>query len=113
MRRPPLGMILSALALAGAAAPAPRAPKPIDDELAQPDRPTGPGFTLGKHPFRPKPNPARADKQKRHKRRMALRNPRRLWERQCAKCTKPITTSYAPDRSEIVFCETCYLETVY
>jgi hypothetical protein len=49
----------------------------------------------------------------RHRRRMALRNPRKLWDRECAKCRKTIATSYSPDRPEIVYCERCYLETVY
>ncbi len=49
----------------------------------------------------------------RHLRRMASRNPRKLWNRTCAKCQKPIATSYSPDRPEIVYCESCYLETVY
>jgi hypothetical protein len=49
----------------------------------------------------------------RHKERMALRNPRKLWLRQCAKCQKNIQTTYAPDREEIVVCEECYLKTVY
>ncbi|MFH0770294.1 MAG: hypothetical protein V1926_02855 [Candidatus Peregrinibacteria bacterium] len=49
----------------------------------------------------------------RHKERMALRNPRKLWNRQCAKCHKPIATSYAPERPEIVYCEQCYLSSVY
>ncbi|MFH0770299.1 MAG: hypothetical protein V1926_02880 [Candidatus Peregrinibacteria bacterium] len=45
--------------------------------------------------------------------RMALRNPRKLWNRQCAKCQKPIATSYQPSRPEIVYCEHCYLTSVY
>ncbi len=49
----------------------------------------------------------------RHKDRMALRNPRKLWKRQCAKCAAAIETTYAPERPEIVYCETCYLSTVY
>jgi hypothetical protein len=49
----------------------------------------------------------------RHRRRMALRNPRKLWDRECAKCQQPIATSYSPERPEIVYCERCYLETVY
>lgn len=49
----------------------------------------------------------------RHADRIALRNPRRLWQRQCAKCHKNIETSYAPDRPEIVYCEQCYLQNVY
>lgn len=49
----------------------------------------------------------------RHKERMALRNPRHLWDRACAKCEKGIQTTYAPDRPETVYCEECYLSTVY
>ncbi|MDD4352158.1 MAG: hypothetical protein PHU71_04215 [Candidatus Gracilibacteria bacterium] len=49
----------------------------------------------------------------RHQNRMALRNPRKLWDRKCAKCEKEIQTSYAPERPEIVYCEKCYLAEVY
>lgn len=49
----------------------------------------------------------------RHLERMALRNPRRLFERTCAKCGKAIQTTYSPDRPEIVYCESCYLSSVY
>ncbi len=49
----------------------------------------------------------------RHRRRMALRNPRKLWKRSCAKCGKEIETTYAPERPEIVYCENCYLKEVY
>ena len=49
----------------------------------------------------------------RHRRRTLVRNPRRLWDRQCAKCGKGIQTSYAPERPEIVYCEECYLKEVY
>ena len=49
----------------------------------------------------------------RHKRRMALRNPRILWQRKCAKCRKEIQTTYAPERPERVYCEECYLKEVY
>jgi hypothetical protein len=49
----------------------------------------------------------------RHKDRMALRNPRTLWERECMNCKKHIQTTYAPDRPEIVYCEECYLASVY
>jgi len=48
----------------------------------------------------------------RHQKRMALRNPRKLWERSCANCQKNIKTTYAPDRPEKVLCESCYLEVV-
>ncbi|MFA6523438.1 MAG: hypothetical protein WCS85_03675 [Candidatus Peribacteraceae bacterium] len=49
----------------------------------------------------------------RHRRRMALRNPRKLWQRKCASCSKDIVTTYAPQRPEIVYCEECYLKEVY
>lgn len=49
----------------------------------------------------------------RHRRRMALRNPRKLWQRKCDKCGKDIQTTYAPDRPEIMYCESCYLKEVY
>ena len=57
--------------------------------------------------------------------RFALRNPRQLWDRECAKCGTAIKTTYAPNRpatqlsgglrsgGEIVYCETCYLKEVY
>lgn len=48
----------------------------------------------------------------RHKDRDALRNPRKLWGRQCANCQKEIITSYSPERPETVYCESCYLPTV-
>ncbi len=49
----------------------------------------------------------------RHRRRMAMRNPRKLWEKACAKCGNMTLTTYAPDRAEIVYCESCYLAEVY
>lgn len=49
----------------------------------------------------------------RHKDRMAMRNPRKLWKRKCAKCSSPIQTSFAPDRPQTVYCEACYLKEVY
>lgn len=49
----------------------------------------------------------------RRKERMALRNPQKLWNRECAKCQKPIATSYCPERPEFVYCESCYLSSVY
>ncbi len=49
----------------------------------------------------------------RNKMRFAARNPRRLWDRDCAKCQAAIQTSYSPDRPEIVYCEQCYLKEVY
>jgi len=49
----------------------------------------------------------------RHKDRMALRNPRKLYDRKCAKCNTDIQTTYSPDRPETVYCEQCYLKEVY
>jgi len=49
----------------------------------------------------------------RHNDRLRQRNPRRLWDRNCMKCKKPICTSFAPERPEIVYCEPCYLKEVY
>lgn len=49
----------------------------------------------------------------RNEMRIASRNPHHLWDRNCAKCGAGIKTSYAPERPEIVYCEKCYLDTVY
>ena len=49
----------------------------------------------------------------RHKERIALRNPRKLRDRQCAKCGTDIKTSYAPNRPETVYCEQCYNKEIY
>ncbi|MFA5917620.1 MAG: hypothetical protein WC850_05305 [Candidatus Gracilibacteria bacterium] len=49
----------------------------------------------------------------RHLDRMALRNPRKLFDRKCDKCEKDIKTTYSSDRSEIVYCEECYNKEVY
>lgn len=49
----------------------------------------------------------------RHLDRLSRRGPRMLFDRACAKCSAPIRTSYAPDRPETVYCENCYLKTVY
>ncbi|MBU1018965.1 hypothetical protein KJ764_03280 [Patescibacteria group bacterium] len=48
----------------------------------------------------------------RYKKLIAIKNPRYLWTRNCAKCNTGIQTTYAPDRSETVYCKKCYLETV-
>lgn len=49
----------------------------------------------------------------RHMERMALRNPRNLWNRRCSQCQKEMQTSYAPERKETVYCEECYLKEIY
>jgi len=49
----------------------------------------------------------------RHTARIEKRGPFKFFDRTCARCGKHIRTSYAPDRPEIVYCETCYqLETI-
>jgi len=50
--------------------------------------------------------------EQRHKERMAIRNPIRLWPRKCSSCNKEIMSIYAPDRPEIVYCESCYQKLV-
>ncbi len=49
----------------------------------------------------------------RHWDRMKLKNPYKLWNRKCDKCQSDIQTTYAPDRPEKVYCESCYLKEVY
>ncbi|HEY5714506.1 MAG TPA: hypothetical protein VIT68_04100, partial [Candidatus Gracilibacteria bacterium] len=48
----------------------------------------------------------------RYRARVALRNPRKLWDRQCGECKKDIRTSYVPGRTERVLCEGCYLKSL-
>src|SRR3989344_1578947 len=48
----------------------------------------------------------------RHAERLKLRNAMRLYDRTCAKCRTAITTTYSPDRSEMVYCETCYQQEI-
>ncbi len=57
--------------------------------------------------------PPRRSPDQRFRDRIGKRNPRTLWKRRCAKCSKDIETSYAPDRPETVYCEECYLSLVY
>ena len=55
--------------------------------------------------------------------RFKFRNPRKLWHRTCmcdkenheheGKCQNEFETSYAPDRPEIVYCESCYNKEIY
>ena len=49
----------------------------------------------------------------RHLDRMKLRNPRKLYDRECDKCGKDIKTTYSPERKEIVYCEECYNKEIY
>ena len=65
----------------------------------------------------------------RYKRRFDLRPPRKLWHRQCmcgstsspqatnhghkSQCPNEFETTYAPERPEKVYCESCYNKEVY
>ncbi len=49
----------------------------------------------------------------RHFARLRQRNKRRLFERDCAKCGKHLQTSYSPKNPTIVYCDDCYMKTVY
>ena len=51
----------------------------------------------------------------RHYKRLAQRNPLKLWHRKCMHegCTNEFETSYSPERSEIIYCEKCYQQEVY
>lgn len=49
----------------------------------------------------------------RHLDRFSQRNPRKFWERECAKCKKEIQTTFSPERPEIVYCESCYMQLIY
>ena len=60
----------------------------------------------------------------RHYNRINLRNPLKLWERECMcdndnhfhgkdKCEVEFETTYAPERPEIVYCEKCYQQEIY
>ena len=48
----------------------------------------------------------------RHKERLSLRTPRKLWDRNCMKCHKEVKSSYSPDREEIIYCDECYLNSI-
>jgi len=57
----------------------------------------------------------RLHQDERYIKRLALRNPMKLWHRKCMKegCTNEFETSYAPERPEIIYCERCYQQEVY
>jgi hypothetical protein len=54
------------------------------------------------------PIPRRSPDQ-RHRDRIELRTPRKLWERKCMKCGAGVKTAYSSDNSEKIYCEKCYL----
>lgn len=48
----------------------------------------------------------------RHAFRMTLLNKPYLYDRKCDKCGKEVKTSFAPERPEIIYCESCYQQEV-
>ena len=44
----------------------------------------------------------------RQKARFARLNPPKLWKRECQKCQNEISTAFAPERPETVYCVSCY-----
>ena len=49
----------------------------------------------------------------RHRDRIALRNPMKLYERVCDKCSVDVQTTYSSEGKEKIYCEECYLKEVY
>lgn len=59
----------------------------------------------------------------RYNRKILMRSPRKLWHRSCmceqgshdhtGKCPNEFKTSYSPDRTEKIYCESCYNKEVY
>lgn len=51
----------------------------------------------------------------RYKKRVDSMPPMQFWQRSCMKprCSNIFQTTYAPERPETVYCEKCYLETIY
>ena len=51
----------------------------------------------------------------RHYQRIHLRNPLKLWHRKCMHegCSNEFETTYAPDRQEVIYCESCYQKEMY
>lgn len=49
----------------------------------------------------------------RHKERISLRNPRKLFHRKCNNCSIDMQTTYSQYRPEKVYCEKCYNKEIY
>ena len=58
------------------------------------------------------PIPLRCPDQ-RQKDRLASINPHKLWDRECGKCGVSIKSTFAPERPETIYCESCYLKEVH
>lgn len=44
----------------------------------------------------------------RQKRRLSLRNERKLYKRKCDKCGQDMITTYRPDSPYIIYCQECF-----
>lgn len=44
----------------------------------------------------------------RRKRRLSLRNERKLYKRKCDKCSKDMVSTYSPESPYKVYCQECY-----
>jgi hypothetical protein len=49
----------------------------------------------------------------RHLNRIAQRPPRHLWQRTCVECGAEVSSCYAPQCKERVYCEQCYAQAIY
>jgi len=49
----------------------------------------------------------------RHLERIFLKNKREIYDKKCNKCNLEIETAYNPKDNNIVYCEKCYLKSVY
>lgn len=49
----------------------------------------------------------------RHIARMKLRNAYKLYDRSCGKCSTSIKTTFTSEKTETIYCEKCYLESIY
>jgi len=48
----------------------------------------------------------------RQKRRLSLRNERKLYRRQCSKCQKDIVSTYSPESKYKVYCQECFWQNI-
>lgn len=48
----------------------------------------------------------------RQKRRLSLRNERKLYKRKCDKCQKDIISTYPPDSKYIIYCQECFWKNI-
>jgi len=48
----------------------------------------------------------------RHLDRMSMRNPRKLYQRDCSKCNKQVSTGYSLETTQQIQCEECYNKSI-